>query len=121
MNKNLVIVTSNFESFIASLKQNMKLGYCICASTEYRNGFFRASLLQGIDENYVSKLKAISGKEVENCLDLTDYLGNTSPTQEIKQAVELFDPVKPVKTSDVEVTLLKPSLRKPRKNRGESK
>jgi hypothetical protein len=84
----LVIVTSNFSSFIASLKSNLKLGYGICQSTEYTNGFYKATLCQGKDEAYISKLKGITGTEKENTLDLLSYLGGvTSPVVVTEEAV----------------------------------
>ena len=55
----------------------MKLGYGICQSTEYPNGFYKATLTQGKDEAYIAKLKGITGQEKENTLDLLGYLGNT--------------------------------------------
>ena len=71
---NLAIVTSNFSSFIASLNSNLKLGYGICQSTEYPNGFYKATLTQGKDEAYIAKLKGITGQEKENTLDLLGYI-----------------------------------------------
>jgi hypothetical protein len=121
LNNKLVIVASNFPSFIASLKQNLKLGYGNCLSATFVNGFYRAELLQGIDDAYVAKLANIGGNEKENTLDILDHLANNSVTQEVKPIVEMFDPMKEAasfpKTSDVEISLKKP--RKPRMKEGE--
>ena len=75
---NLVVVTSNFESFVTSLKSNLKLGYGQCISTEYIHGFFRCVLDKGVDERYIASLNALTGKERENVIDLMSGLSGTS-------------------------------------------
>lgn len=77
MTKTLVIVASNWVSFVASLKSNMKIGYCSMKSSEFVNGFYRAELEQCEDESYKARLKGILGEERENTLDLLAYLSNT--------------------------------------------
>ena len=98
---NLVVVANNFESFIASLKSNLKNGYGICQSTEYTNGFYKATLCQGKDEAYISKLKGITGTEKENTLDLLSYLGGvTSPVVVVEEVVmEAVQPAVIIKRS----------------------
>jgi hypothetical protein len=75
---NLVITTSNFESFVTSLKSNLKLGYGQCVSTEYIHGFFRCVLAKGVDEGYIASLNALTGKERENVIDLMCSLSDKS-------------------------------------------
>ena len=73
-NNNLVITASNFQSFVGSLKANLKLGYGICTRTSYRNNYFSAVLQQGTDRAYIARLNSVTGEEKENCIDLIDYL-----------------------------------------------
>jgi hypothetical protein len=73
-NNNLVITASNFQSFVGSLKANLKLGYGVCTRTSYRNNYFSAVLQQGTDRGYIARLNSVTGEEKENCIDLTDYL-----------------------------------------------
>lgn len=97
MKDDLVICASNWSSFVASLRSNMKLGYATCTKTEFRNGFYTASLAQGTDEAYVAKLLNMTGDEKENCHELCTFLGSkftvnvgTIPekvVQEIKSAI----------------------------------
>lgn len=86
----VVVVASNFESFIASMKSNLKLGYSKCEEATYLNGFFRARLVKETDEAYVARLGSISGEERENVLDLLDFLGaNAVPiTQEFVEEIK---------------------------------
>lgn len=76
MSKQLIVCTSNWPSFVASLKQNMKLGFSVCNETSYINGFFRASLEQGTDRAYIARLNSVTGEERENVIDLCDFLGS---------------------------------------------
>lgn len=76
MSKQLIVCTSNWLSFVASLKQNMKLGFSVCNKTSYINGFFRASLEQGTDRAYIARLNSVTGEEKENVIDLCDFLGS---------------------------------------------
>jgi hypothetical protein len=76
MSKQLIVCASNWPSFVASLKQNMKLGFTVCNKTSYINGFFRASLEQGTDRAYIARLNSVTGEERENVLDLVDFLGS---------------------------------------------
>ena len=97
MSKQLIVCASNWTSFVASLKQNLKLNYGLCNKTEFRNGFFTASLSQGKDKSYIAKLTNMSGEEKENCHELCSFLGSkfavnvgTIPeevVQEIKSAI----------------------------------
>ena len=59
MNK-LVIVTTNFQSIIASLRANIKLGYGVLHKIEIVNEHYRAELLQGDDKVYQSRLDNIT-------------------------------------------------------------
>lgn len=78
MSKQLIVCASNWPSFVASLKQNMKLGFSVCNKISYVNGFFRASLEQGTDRAYIARLNSITGEEKENCIDLVDYLSGVT-------------------------------------------
>ena len=75
---NLVVVTGNFESFIASLKSNLKLGYGQCISTQYVHGFFRCVLAKGVDESYIASLNTLTGSERENVIDIMCGLSDKS-------------------------------------------
>lgn len=75
-NQIVVVVASNFQSFIGSMKANLKLDYAKCEECTYVNGFFRARLVKETDEAYVARLGSISGEERENVLDLVDFLGS---------------------------------------------
>ena len=74
MSKQLIVCASNWTSFVASLKSNLKLNYGVCNKTSYVNGFYRASLEQGTDRAYIARLNSVTGEEKENCIDLVDYL-----------------------------------------------
>ena len=74
-NNNLVVTASNWSSFVASLRSNLKLGYGICTRTSYRNSYFSAVLQQGTDRAYIARLNSVTGEEKENCIDIVDYLG----------------------------------------------
>lgn len=76
MSKQLIVCASNWQSFVASLKSNLKLNYGLCNKTEFRNGFFTASLSQGKDKNYITKLTNMSGDEKENCHELCTFLSS---------------------------------------------
>lgn len=76
MSKQLIVCTSNWSSFVSSLKSNLKLGYGVCTKTSFSNGFFRGILEQGTDRAYVARLASVTGEEKENCVDLADYLGS---------------------------------------------
>lgn len=78
MSKQLIVCASNWPSFIASLKSNLKLNYGICNKTSYVNGFFRALLEQGTDRAYIARLNSVTGEEKENCLDIVDYLSGVT-------------------------------------------
>ena len=76
MSKQLIVCASNWTSFVASLKSNLKLNYGVCNKTSYINGFFRASLEQGTDRAYIARLNSVTGEEIESTLDLCDFLGS---------------------------------------------
>lgn len=63
MNK-LVIVTTNFQSIIESLRANIKLGYGVLHKIEIVNEHYRAELLQGDDKVYQSRLDHFIGGDV---------------------------------------------------------
>ena len=76
-NNNIVVITaSNFQSFVGSLKANLKLGYGICTRTSYRNNYFSAVLQMGTDRAYIARLNSVTGEERENVVDLCDFLGS---------------------------------------------
>lgn len=77
-NNNLVITTSNWPSFVGSLRSNLKLGYGVCSRTSYRNNYFSAVLQQGTDRAYIARLNSVTGEEKENCVDLVDYLSGVT-------------------------------------------
>jgi hypothetical protein len=105
-NNTLVITTTNWESFIASLKANIKQNYANCASVEWVNGHYRATLTQGTDKAYTARLDALTGLEKENTLDLLDSLcGNvrTIAVQEVKSEPVQQEPSVKIKTKRVRV------------------
>ena len=75
-NNNLVVTAGNFQSFVMSLKANLKLGYGICTRTSYRNSYFSAVLQMGTDRAYIARLNSVTGEEIESTLDLCDFLGS---------------------------------------------
>ena len=75
-NNNLVVTASNFQSFVGSLRSNLKLGYGICTRTSYRNNYFSAVLQMGTDRAYIARLNSVTGEEIESTLDLCDFLGS---------------------------------------------
>ena len=106
---NLVVVTSNFESFVTSLKSNLKLGYGQCVSTEYIHGFFRCVLAKGVDESYIASLNALTGKERENVIELMCSLSDKS-TVSVNVDVPADVPVEEVVQPDI-------VIKRPRKQR----
>ena len=108
---NLVVVTSNFESFVTSLKSNLKLGYGVCQSTEYIHGFFRCVLAKGVGGGYIASLNALTGKERENVIDLMYGLSDKS-TVSINVDVPADVPVEEVVQPDIVIS--KPKVRKQR-------
>lgn len=112
----VVVVASNFESFIASMKSNLKLGYAKCEEAAYLNGFFRARLVKEIDNNYIARLETITGTERENVLDLVDFInGPYVPiTQEfVAEINEILDLAEENKNKEAVNTTIK-RVRKPR-------
>lgn len=87
-NNDLVIVATNWESFIGSLKSNIKLNYANCASVEWINGHYKATLTQGMDTAYIARLDAITGLEKENTLDLLESLVGGVRTKDVQEVVE---------------------------------
>jgi hypothetical protein len=112
---NLVVVTSNFESFVTSLKSKLKLGYGVCQSTQYVYGFFRAVLAKGVDESYIASLNTLTGKERENVIDLMCGLSDKS-TVSVNVDVPAEVPVEAVVTDDTQpdIVITKPKVRKQR-------
>lgn len=100
-NNDLIITTSNFESLVASLHSNLKLGYGKCSKIEFINSFYRAVLEHGKDASYITRLASVSTFEGDNELDLMHYLANgVAPVyepitaclvEEIKDILELAD------------------------------
>lgn len=123
-NQIVVVVASNFQSFIGSMKANLKLGYSKCEEATYVNGFFRARLVKETDEAYVARLGSISGEERENVLDLVDFLGSclvpfpqeltlTTQIEDILEKAEENKQKEAVQTEDI-TTTIKRTTRKAR-------
>lgn len=113
MSKQLIVCASNWNSFVASLKQNMKLGYGVCNKTSYTNGFFRASLTQGTDRAYIARLNSVTGEERENVLDLVDFLGSCLvpfPQELMTRINEIVGKAEENKAIDLEKVLPKESV-----------
>lgn len=125
MSKQLIVCASNWTSFVASLKQNLKLNYGLCNKTEFRNGFFTASLSQGKDKSYIAKLTNMSGEEKENCHELCSFLGSVYvplPQELMAEIKEIVQKAEENKAIDLEKALpkeavsttIKRTTRKPR-------
>lgn len=65
----LVVVANNFDSFVASLKSNLKLGYGICTKMEKVDEYFRAELAKGNDPEYKTKLEHLSIDSFEDSVN----------------------------------------------------
>lgn len=120
-NQIVVVVASNFQSFIGSMKANLKLGYSKCEEATYVNGFFRARLVKETDEAYVARLGSISGEERENVLDLVDFLGSCLvpfPQELTTQIEDIPEKAEENKQKDLQAesvaTTIKRTTRKPR-------
>lgn len=114
---NLVVTTTNFSSFIASLKSNLSLGYGVCNKCHYLNGYFQASLSLGNDEAYKSRLALITGDEKEDVLSLVEFLGSDFvpfPQELMTRINELVGKAEENKQKEAIVTTIK---RAPRKTR----
>lgn len=112
-NQVVVVVASNFESFIGSMKANLKLGYATCSEATYMNGFFRARLEKGVDDNYVARLSGITGKERENVIDLVVFLGSKS----VQATVPVVDVVEKI-IEDLQTEVVATTIKRTRKPRG---
>jgi hypothetical protein len=113
MSKQLIVCASNWSSFVASLKQNMKLGFGLCNKTSYVNGFYRASLEQGTDRAYIARLNSVTGEERENVVDLCDFLGSCLvpfPQELMTRIEELVGKADENKAIDLEKALPKESV-----------
>lgn len=113
MSKQLIVCTSNWPSFVASLKQNMKLGFSVCNKTSYINGFFRASLEQGTDRAYIARLNTVTGEEIESTLDLCDFLGSCLvpfPQELMTRMKEIVGKAEENKAIDLEKVLPKEAV-----------
>lgn len=120
-NQIVVVVASNFQSFIGSMKANLKLGYSKCEEATYVNGFFRARLVKETDEAYVARLGSISGEERENVLDLVDFLGSCLvpfPQELTTQIEDILEKAEENKQKDLQAesvaTTIKRTTRKAR-------
>ena len=97
----LIVTTSNFESLVASLRSNLKIGYGKCSKIEFINSFYRAVLEHGKDAPYIARLGSVVASGEENALDLMNYLANgVAPVyepitaclvEEIKDILEIAD------------------------------
>lgn len=119
MKNDLVICASNWTSFVASLKSNLKLGYASCTKTEFRNGFYTASLTQGTDEAYVAKLLNMTGDEKENCHELCSFLSSTYvpiPQSLVNEIKEITQKADENKAKEAVATTIK-RTRQPRKEK----
>jgi len=120
-NQIVVVVASNFQSFIGSMKANLKLGYGKCEEATYVNGFFRGRLVKETDEAYVARLGSISGEERENVLDLVDFLGSCLvpfPQELTTQIEDILEKAEENKQKDLQAesvaTTIKRTTRKAR-------
>lgn len=124
-NNNLVVTASNFQSFVGSLRSNLKLGYGICTRTSYRNNYFSAVLQQGTDRAYIARLNSVTGEEKENVVDLVDFLGSclvALPQELMAQINEIVGKAEENKAIDLEKVLPKENVelkiqRKPRQRK----
>lgn len=120
-NQMVVVVASNFQSFIGSLKSNLKLGYSKCEEATYVNGFFRARLVKDVDEAYVARLGGISGEERENVLDIVDFLNSDlvpAPQKLIDEIKELVEKAEENKAKDLQTEAVQLKVeRKPRQRK----
>ena len=124
-NNNLVVTASNWSSFVASLRSNLKLGYGICTRTSYRNSYFSAVLQQGTDRAYIARLNSVTGEETESTLDLCDFLGSCLvpfPQELMTRINEVLGKAEDNKAIDLEKVLLKENVelkiqRKPRQRK----
>ena len=110
MSKQLIVCASNWPSFVASLKSNLKLNYDLCNKTSYINGFFRASLEQGTDRAYIARLNSVTGEERENVLDLCDFLGSCLvpfPQELMTEINEILGKAEDNKQKEAVVTTIK--------------
>ncbi len=112
-NQVVVVVASNFQSFIGSMKANLKLGYTKCEEATYVNGFFRARLVKDTDEAYVARLSGISGEERENVIDLCHFLGSKS----VQATVPVVDVVEKI-IEDLQTEAVATTIKRTRKPRG---
>jgi len=115
-NNNLVITASNWSSFVASLRSNLKLGYGICTRTSYRNSYFSAVLQQGTDRAYIARLNSVTGEERENVVDLCDFLGSCLvpfPQELMTRMKEVLGKAEENKQKEAVTTSIK-RVRKPR-------
>lgn len=118
-NNNLVITTSNWASFVASLRSNLKLGYGVCSRTSYRNNYFSAVLQQGTDRAYIARLNSVTGEEKESTLDLCDFLGSCLvpfPEKLVTEIKEIREKAEENKVKEAVSTTIK-RTRQPRKEK----
>lgn len=118
-NNNLVITTSNWASFVASLRSNLKLGYGVCSRTSYRNNYFSAVLQMGTDRAYIARLNSVTGEEKENVVDLCDFLGNCFvpfPKELVTRINDVLGQAEENKQKEAVNTTIK-RVRKPRKEK----
>lgn len=112
-NNNIVVTASNFQSFVGSLKANLKLGYGICTRTSYCNNYFSAVLQQGTDRAYIARLNSVTGEEKENVVDLCDFLGSCLvpfPQEPLTRINEVLGKAEENKAIDLEKVLSKESV-----------
>jgi len=120
-NNNLVITASNWSSFVASLRINLKLGYGICTRTSYRNSYFSAVLQQGTDRAYIARLNTVTGEEIESTLDLCDFLGSCLVPfpQELMTRIEgILGKAEDNKAKDLQTEVVATTIKRTRKPRG---
>ena len=120
-NNNLVITASNWSSFVASLRSNLKLGYGICTRTSYRNSYFSAVLQQGTDRAYIARLNTVTGEEIESTLDLCDFLGSCLVPfpQELMTRIEgILGKAEDNKAKDLQTEVVATTIKRTRKPRG---
>lgn len=107
MEQVLGVVASTWKDFVESLKANQKLGFGVCQTTNYSNGFFSARLVTGVDKTFEGKLKEITGDEVSGVIDILQGLCQQDITQPAPTIKTLL-----LKDADADIV-----IKKPRKSR----
>ena len=113
MSKKLIISARTWGTFVESLKANLKHNFGTCEKTSFKNGYYSAILVTGVDKAYISRLNTVTGEETESTLDLCDFLGSSVvpvPQQLVAGVKELVKAVdvdldKPLKPEAVNTSI----------------